>query len=451
MKKQKKYSSTNDLSNAFTMQHRLTVAAMSSFCLLGVLGFSMLCPFYQYSASAEGEVIDGAQTPMSLTVAATVSVSLTEFPSLSITPTTAGATGADTTTLRVSTTSSNGYQIFMRTADGKATLQNPNGGEVNPVSGTTTLANFPNNTWGYALGKGINKDTVSYKAVSTNTNSAILTANSSSTGVANDSYTLAFGAKINTSIPAGEYKNNVVVSVIATPMPEPDDINKISTMQEMTAEICENTVAGDSKNLTDTRNNKSYTVFKAKDNNCWMRDDLMIDGTVEKANVTGGTNGTYNLTSYSNYWNTNNTYYYTATAATASTIGMSANGTSSICPTGGESNANWVLPKAAQSGQSYTGPGSFAALLNAYGGATPAVATSSELNFEYKGFVNSSGQVTSTDGYYWTRSPINSMNIYTLYFSQTTASTAYSNTYNYGEPIRCLYPSTTTKSMVQAQ
>lgn len=62
------------------------------------------------------------------------------------------------------------------------------------------------------------------------------------------------------------------------PVPNPaKGIARISTMQEMTGEVCWNTPLHAEKQLTDTRDGTSYYVVKLADGNCWMAQNLALD------------------------------------------------------------------------------------------------------------------------------------------------------------------------------
>lgn len=435
-------------------------AGWSSLGLLGVATIAMLCPISHDVADAAEPALQSDDSTPSLTV------SLQQAIDFNITPTSAGEFGAGVAKIYVSTNNSSGYSISIATNNGKNTLENSNNGIVQPVNGSATPTNFANNTWGYAFGQGeINANTATYKALPVSMTEVA----SSTSASANDQYTLALGAKVNTAIPSGQYSNSINVSVIAEPIPEPDPTwDSIATMQEMTMEICEQATTGAAKTLVDVRGDtpyKSYEVFKAKDGNCWMRDNLAVSGTVPKANVAGGTDGTYTLTENTNYWNKNATYglYYNFDATTAGTGTASGytNATASICPTGGDSDANWVLPKTGQGGKVYEQTGSFKYLLQQYGitafGTNVAsytkIMTGTDLGFQYGGHVdNGSLANAGSAGYYWSRTAISSSAAYALYFhSGGSVYPAVHEYRSYGCLIRCLYPSTSTKATVQAQ
>ena len=83
---------------------------------------------------------------------------------------------------------------------------------------------------------------------------------------------------------AGEWRwGSFTVSLpdIVTPAP---DINRPATswddleiMQHMTPEICASASEGDTKQLIDWRDGKTYWVAKLKDGNCWMTQNLELD------------------------------------------------------------------------------------------------------------------------------------------------------------------------------
>lgn len=125
--------------------------------------------------------------------------------------------------------------------------------------------------------------------------------------------TLGFAVAVDGNQASGSYTNTVTVAVVASPK-DARTLFDISTMQEMTAEICERTTtptttaistgvdinataSGASyttaidttgayqgngayvpqKELTDSRDGKKYTVRKLADGNCWMVSNLEFD------------------------------------------------------------------------------------------------------------------------------------------------------------------------------
>ncbi len=72
----------------------------------------------------------------------------------------------------------------------------------------------------------------------------------------------------------------------ATEIEEWRRIEDISTMQEMTTEICNNTDTGYGKKLQDVRDGSEYYVQKLEDGNCWMLQNLKLtkEGIEAKGN-----------------------------------------------------------------------------------------------------------------------------------------------------------------------
>ena len=56
-------------------------------------------------------------------------------------------------------------------------------------------------------------------------------------------------------------------------------LDDVTTMQDMTKTVCDNTAAGATKSLRDTRDGTYYRVKKMADGNCWMVDNLALDLT----------------------------------------------------------------------------------------------------------------------------------------------------------------------------
>lgn len=113
--------------------------------------------------------------------------------------------------------------------------------------------------------------------------------------------TLGFATAVDGNLPAGEYSDKIVVAITATPK-QTSAFGLISTMQEMTPEICASATTprvdaalpdstgihhGDDRyvpetTLIDTRDNKSYLIRKLADGNCWMGQNLSLNLSTEK-------------------------------------------------------------------------------------------------------------------------------------------------------------------------
>ena len=267
-----------------------------------------------------------------------------------------------------------------------------------------------------------------------------------SSGSVNLTGTLAFAAKFGSSAASGHYRTSVLLALTATPK-KVANIGGISTMQEMTAEICRNSDIGAAKNLRDTRDGSEYSIRKHEDGNCWMTQNLrIVNKTITPADSDVTTNYTIPASSLSgfsssNYYanqvyyanNTTNGAYYSWTAATAGTgtsSVTSGDAPSSVCPKG------WKLPPNSGKG-SYTNFTSAAGIANSSAGSNKI--RSAPYNFPYAGrALNSSLNVVGSNGYYWSRTTDSANNAYNLIFGGSYVNPANSYDRYRGLSIRCV-------------
>lgn len=174
---------------------------------------------------------------------------------------------------------------------------------IGPVVADSKPNEFENNTWGYNLtqnvagqsGLVVADSNTTYQPVPATSTNILRQDTDATSKMANDTYTLNFGAKIDTSLPAGGYSSMVTFSVVANPAFVATGFDRVSTMQELTPEICKEigTVADNygnsyaytdllgnpywTKQLRDERDGKLYWVAKLKDGNCWMTQNLALD------------------------------------------------------------------------------------------------------------------------------------------------------------------------------
>ena len=291
------------------------------------------------------------------TTTPTVGISLpTSISFNDVLPTTAGATTTASTNLTVTTNDSASYSLYLYSTNGDNSLKSINPATTSSITATNTTAtitNLTNNTWGYNLSTTTPTNTTTYTAVPTNNSTPIQTKDTSTTNSANDTYTLTFGAKVDTNLPSGTYSNTLTIAVVAEP-PAITDITGLTYMQDMTPEVCAETEVGTTATLTDIRDNNTYTIAKLPDNNCWMTQNLRLSGgrtiTPEDSNVTSNwsfpnnslTSGnTYtearstisSNTSYGGYYN-----YCAASAGTVCSSSLAQDAAQDICPKG------WRLP-----------------------------------------------------------------------------------------------------------
>ena len=196
----------------------------------------------------------------------------------------------------------------------------------------------------------------------------------------------------------------------------------ISDMQEMDSSVCADSAVGDTATLTDTRDNKTYTVAKLADGKCWMTQNLYLVGprtlTPADSNVAadfalpasstsfGTTNDAAGIniarvndtgqTDYGAYYN-----WYTATAGTGTYEMASGNATASVCPKG------WRLPTGGSGGE-------FQTLYDAYGNAADFISNTSAVP---SGNWSTSSILQGDSGYWWSSTTYSDVSGPYLFFS----------------------------------
>ena len=156
-------------------------------------------------------------------VTPTVGISLpTSIDFDDVLPTPSGATTTATADLTITTTDSAGYNLYLYSSDGDNRLKPKISANTSSITATAgdvglTLSSLKPNTWGYNLGTTTPDDTTTYSAVPTDNSTPIQTKDTSATNSANDTYTLSFGAKVDSTIASGAYSNALTVAVVAEP------------------------------------------------------------------------------------------------------------------------------------------------------------------------------------------------------------------------------------------
>ena len=402
--------------------------------LLGVLAIAMLCPITNNipEANAEGERL-----------ASSLTLSLTGGDASQTTQADAGAVAFRTNTFQVSATSYLNYDIYVSGLSGQsANLTGRDSAQtIGKVAANTATSSFANNTWGYS----ITTNTAAGSETSLNYNPVPEFSNSVPSALhynmkedtENNNYKLAFAALIAPGMPVDHYETNVMLSVVGNPGEIVRDLTGITTMQEMTAEICSKSTVGQTKQLKDTRDNKTYWVTKLADNNCWMTQNLAYNGggTSRGTNCSGWTNDN-TVAQYCSPGHTDGDHasrgnYYSWPAAMNGNT--SATGTvQGVCPNG------WHLPTS-----NTTAKGSFGGLTTAYGAgnnsAGSAIMRGAPMYFQYSGNAYSGGiNNVGSDGYYWSSTPNGSGLAYNLYLSSSFAVPSSNYNRYLGFSVRCL-------------
>lgn len=117
--------------------------------------------------------------------------------------------------VKVSTNDPEGYSLFINTDKADTTLsQNGVTDRILALEGETSVANFPDNSWGYSIDGGS-----TYFPVQPNTENPAVDpskmataprAKITSAAAANDTTNVTIGAKVKSSLPSGTYGNTVV-------------------------------------------------------------------------------------------------------------------------------------------------------------------------------------------------------------------------------------------------
>ena len=259
--------------------------------VFGWLFLFILALIYSISSSSPTHA---NSTNIILDVGTTLSLTLSSNSiSASILPTASGAFSSTSFTATASTNNSTGYKLTLASKDTDTNLVHTvtSTATIPTLSSNTTKTNFPNNQWGLSL------DDTNYLPTPASDGTAI-TVKETTAPIANDTSTVYAGAKVTTDTMSGAYTDTITISLVANP--EPTNFNEAYilagkqktpvtteqgtnyyyTMQDMTSNICASvTLENDEITLVDTRDNKTYTVFKSKapDSRCWMNQNLDLD------------------------------------------------------------------------------------------------------------------------------------------------------------------------------
>ena len=275
------YHPSNHLPN-HKLSHLVVYASLAGLGLLSLALFFPIC-----MASSQALVLDH-QDPKP----ATISLALDSANEIDITPSSGGQFGAISTKLQIESSSNSGYQVYVSTMDQTNAMVGTKG-EIKALVSPSSSTSFPTNTWGYALGTMQAGPETEYQGLPL-TPTVVHNTDQATAGTV-DTYYLSFGTNIDTSLPAGQYTNNVAVSVIVNPQ-RITNLSELTYMQDMTSSICANTKGANNstaqdangsyiitpgneveKRLIDSRDGKEYWVAKLADGNCWMTQNLALD------------------------------------------------------------------------------------------------------------------------------------------------------------------------------
>ena len=357
----------------------------------------------------------------------TVGISLpTSIDFADVLPTPSGATTTATADLIITTTDSAGYSLYLYSSDGDNSLRPKISANTSSIIATAggvglTLSSLKPNTWGYNLGTEAPTDSTTYSAVPTDNSTPIQTKDTSDTNSANDTYTLSFGAKVDSTIASGAYSNALTVAVVAEP-------RALTYIQDLTLSECQAQASDADLTVKDKRDDNEYTV-RYINGACWMTQNLRLSGgqtlTSEDSNVASSwsfpstplADSSYSYTDPQVTISSNTSYggYYNFCAASAGTncqTSSTFNTTYDICPKG------WRLPTNSEMSG-----------ITGYASAFSPV---------YSGnYYNGSLYETGSYGYWWSATAVSSSNQYRLRYGGGSLYTISSDK-SLGLSVRCI-------------
>ncbi len=420
-------------------------------------------------SSASTVTVDYRNTGYFVTVTSPDTVSL----SVDATPT-GQSMMSSASNVNVVTNAPNGYKLYISAIDDHLTSSDTSITQsFSPVTTTSLTAN----TWGYSLDTTgtttSDKSWYPVPAVSspgTMEESELITAGATDitpTGADIPNYpggtdiSVFYGINSTTDMPSGTYTTTVTYTAFGEGIPS-------DTMQEFTMAECNNMANDEQKVLRDSRNNREYTIVKARDGNCWMADNLWlynIDNPSQPLTVSSldsdfgssTTETTFTIPATSN-WSTNITSesklhvatnsgytgepYYNWFLATAGSTASSGTVSTSICPRG------WRLPI---SGDKYQNK-SYAKLLDSYSITTGAgLLAQTSLGFtKYYGdwYIGSGSESDQgSGGVFWTANADSSSNALRFYYVGSQINTQHSLSKGNGFSVRCVLNGTEEEQM----
>lgn len=271
------------LSNS--MRARILSKTLASFLvMMVVLPIVMLLPILD--ERTENAMAIEAASEIEFEIPLALSVNVANKADLNFSPQADGQFNKNEVQVLVSTNNKSGYTLTLSNDDDDLNMNHMKSTitqKIVPLTGVKTESEFEVNAWGYSL-DATNYQPTPKKSDAVNIRTVDQPINESSTKV-------SFGAKVDNSMPSGVYVDKVVFTAVANYVPSPT-FGGITTMQEMTTEICDGETTpipsatsptldhSTDKNLVpeaylrDERDNKKYIVRKLADGKCWMTQNL---------------------------------------------------------------------------------------------------------------------------------------------------------------------------------
>ena len=256
---------------------------------LAALGIATLAGTASYA--------EGANTEVNLIVLPTISITATENLNLEATPTVDGKFTSGDISVNVITNSQSGYKLYLSSSSEGTALENlVSNASIPTLSSAVSSNDMDNNTWGYTLDETFNP-------VPASTAPDMIKETSTAATTTADVTTVTIGAKVDTTIPSGDYTNTILFTATAKDQPHTTTGKwtgqiGITKMQQMTPAKCSqlptpsitatevsqdvfdfsDTSKVPELSLKDTRDGKYYLVRKYADGNCWMAQNLDLEG-----------------------------------------------------------------------------------------------------------------------------------------------------------------------------
>ena len=328
---------------------------------LGILTGAFLLVAHENSIRSSFAVSDSEDYTVTLQDDTSISVGFVGDPLvLNLQPTAAGNFVSGNLAVEVATNSYYGYNLSMSATTTSLSGNVAVGSEkptIPTLQSATSEADFPTNYWGFKRGADTNKPDANYQPMLANASIPLnLVSETDNFDPNSDISTITFGVKLDNRTPSGTY--DITINFLAVA-----NINTPYYMQNITDAELANLMpsVNDTYTLTDSRDNKQYTVAKLKDGQYWMTTNLDLAGgtTLTPNDSDVATNYTLPTSSKNGFdddtkafvFNSNSTdctntdgcySYYSWNAATAmsgtSITAANIDAPSSICPAG------WHLP-----------------------------------------------------------------------------------------------------------
>jgi uncharacterized protein (TIGR02145 family) len=297
------------------------LAIFSSSLLVAASAVLLFAPIIRTNADSNANL--KVETTINPVVSLAVDVNALDF---NITPTSAGAFSSQPIVATVDTNSTGGYELYFSSEDSSTSMTSlvSESTIASDFSSTVTSTTMAANKWGYSL------DNTNFSAIPVLATPTKIKDLNHFPAAAEKDTTVNIAVKIDSSLPSGAYSKKVVFSAVAHPSLVPS-LHEITSMQQMTSEICAATTTpttsattldwtgeyrGDTsrvprKSLKDDRDGKYYLVSKLADGNCWMSQNLEL---ILNKN-TALTNDTTDLNTKTTWTPANNTYTTTPTTS----------------------------------------------------------------------------------------------------------------------------------------